>query len=325
MAARLNDERSKLYALMSTIHLSTFISPTSVQIFETLSREAIAAASNLNEAYLQYFLQYVMGVDELHRGRIAKAYEAADELFAAGRRMNDPRSTGLGMHLRASIAFISDDYAEALNFAEGAISIARAPIDRETAKTVKLAALVLLRRPEAIPMLRDFMDQCAASGWQQQLSLVDGVWGVALVLHGEIGGGIRWIEQAILRREHAGHRASADWARLFLCEIYLEIIAGKEKPPAKVLARNILTLMRVMFTAQKRICALVGRVRQNPQFDPNGHLIGRCEMILGLLYKTKKKPALALEHLTEAQRIFSQFGQTPALARVDAALASLQQ
>ena len=63
----------------------------------------------------------------------------------------------------------------------------------------------------------------------------------------------------------------------------------------------------------------------NPHFDPAGHHIGRAQMILGLFYKTKKKRALALQHLTEAKRILSQFGQTPILARVDAALAELKQ
>ena len=48
-------------------------------------------------------------------------------------------------------------------------------------------------------------------------------------------------------------------------------------------------------------------------------------MILGLLYKAKKKPALAVKHLTEAKRIFSQFGQAPTLARVETALAELGQ
>jgi len=48
-------------------------------------------------------------------------------------------------------------------------------------------------------------------------------------------------------------------------------------------------------------------------------------MILGLLYKSKKKRALALQHLTEAKRIFSQFGQTPILARVETALTELGQ
>jgi hypothetical protein len=53
--------------------------------------------------------------------------------------------------------------------------------------------------------------------------------------------------------------------------------------------------------------------------------VGRAKMILGLLYKAKKKPALAFEHLTEARRILSQFGQTPILTRVDTALGELKQ
>ena len=58
-----------------------------------------------------------------------------------------------------------------------------------------------------------------------------------------------------------------------------------------------------MFTAEKRTLALVEQIRQNPQFDPNGHFFGRSEMILGLLFKTKKKPTLAVQHLREAKRI----------------------
>jgi hypothetical protein len=131
------------------------------------------------------------------------------------------------------------------------------------------------------------------------------------------------MEEAISRREQEEHRVAADWYRMFLCEIYLEIISGKEKPPLRVLMRNALTLMVVTFSAQKRVAALVARVRENPQFDPNGHHIARCEMIMGRLYKAKNKRALAIQHLTEAKRIASQFGPTPMLARIDAELAEL--
>ena len=78
-----------------------------------------------------------------------------------------------------------------------------------------------------------------------------------------------------------------------------------------------------MVTASSRIRALMTRVLENPHFDPEGHHVGRAQMILGLLYKAKKKRALAVQHLTEAKRIISQFGQTPMLARIDAALAEL--
>jgi hypothetical protein len=79
-----------------------------------------------------------------------------------------------------------------------------------------------------------------------------------------------------------------------------------------------------MVTAPSRIPDLVKRALANPHFDPAGHHIGRAEMILGLFYKVKKKRTLAVQHLTAAKRILSQFGQTPILARVDTALAELK-
>jgi hypothetical protein len=68
------------------------------------------------------------------------------------------------------------------------------------------------------------------------------------------------------------------------------------------------------------------RVLENPHnYDPAGHHAGHAEMILGLLFKIKKKRALALQHLTEAKRILSPFGKSPMLARLNAALAELNQ
>jgi len=322
MSERLGDRWSRTYALLSALSVSTIFAPYPIDIFERLSREAIDAASNMNDAYLRN-AQQVVGWDDFHRGRISRAHTAAEELMAMGRRMNDPRSTGLGMYLHAWAALTSDDYLQALNFYETCLGIARAPIDLNSAQTARVAALVLLRRPEALPTLQSFIAQCVTNGWNLFLASADGMLGIALAINGRIGEGIRQIEQSISRREDEGYPAAADWLRMHLCEIYLEIIAGTEKPPARVVARNALSLVKVIFTAEKRISSLVEQVRQNPQFDPNGHHIGRCEMILGLLYKAKKKRVLAVQHLTEAKRITSQFGATPMLARIDAALVEL--
>jgi len=105
--------------------------------------------------------------------------------------------------------------------------------------------------------------------------------------------------------------------------VYLQVIEGKEKPPVRVLLKNLPTILRVMLTASSRIPALVIQILENPHGDLKGHQIGRGHMHLGLRYKINKKRPLALEHLTEVKRILSQFGQTPILARVDAALAEL--
>jgi hypothetical protein len=325
MAVRLSDARSSAYALTSGIHVTTVISPKPAGFFASVIRDATNAAANINDPYLQCFLRWAMGWDEFHRGHTTSAHEMAEELMAVGQRMNDPRSVGFRMHLQSWIAIVSDDYSAALNFAEIGISNARTPFDREGARNAKIAALVLQKRPEAFPMIQDFKDQCTANGWHWHTVSTDAIWAVALVVRGEIGKGIRWMLESIERRDREGYPIAADWYRLNLSEIYLEIISGRERPPASVLLRNALTLVPIMFTGQKRITALVAQVRRNPTLDPNGHFIGRSEMILGLLHKAKKNHRLATKHLTGAKRILSQFGQTPILARVETALAELGQ
>ncbi len=97
-----------------------------------------------------------------------------------------------------------------------------------------------------------------------------------------------------------------------------------DKSLAYAMAGALLTIVYVALVGAKRIPALVACVRQNPYYDSNGHFIGRAEMILGLFYKTKRKRDLALRHLGEARRISAQFGETPMLAKIDAALAELR-
>jgi hypothetical protein len=53
-------------------------------------------------------------------------------------------------------------------------------------------------------------------------------------------------------------------------------------------------------------------------------VFGRCEMLLGLLCKAKKRPAEAVAHLREAKRLLAQLGPTPALDRVEQALSELE-
>ena len=71
MAGRLGDARSTAYALASDLHLSTFIAPKPYDDFVALGCAAIAAATDINDVYLQYFVQFAVGWEELNRGRNA--------------------------------------------------------------------------------------------------------------------------------------------------------------------------------------------------------------------------------------------------------------
>jgi hypothetical protein len=163
----------------------------------------------------------------VNRGRIAEAREAVERLMAIGLSMNDPRPLGYATAMKALIAILSDNYETALEIAELAINMSRAPFERAIATSARNIALVLLKKPGALDEVGGYIAKCAENGWTLFLSGPDNLRGVALAMNGRIGEGLRHIEQAIARREEEGYRASADWCRMFLCEVYLEVLSGK--------------------------------------------------------------------------------------------------
>ncbi len=324
IAQRLGDNKSKAYALAGEIGVSVLFEPRSRSQFEALKGEAVAAAFDTDDAYIRSWIPFVVTYEEYFRGRVNYALDAVRDLIEVGRRSNDPRSTGLGLACLTWIAFATDSLADAVDYSEQALAVAVTPYDRSVASIGKGIALVLKGQVEAgAKLLEQYRRDCAVRGEHVAVASSDAIVGVAKVLQGKIGEGIRSIEQTIARQEKDGSRTLADWDRLTLAEVYLQVIAGTERPPFLVVFKNLPTLVKIVVTAPSRIRALATHVLENPRFDPAGVHIGRAQMILGLLYKSKKKRAPALEHLTEAKRIISQFGPSPILARIDAALAEL--
>ena len=325
MADRLGDARSRAYALTSELQVSTVLPPKPLGEFAALKKQAIGAVAETSDAYIQNWSRHAIGWEEIVRGRFNEARETARELMQVGRQLNDPRSMGLGLALLSWIALISDSYAEALEYSEQSLAVAVTPIDRSFAVPGKGFALVLLRRTdEAAKLLEEERRRGVANGYPYVFVGTDGAVGVCKVLQGDFRGGVRFIEEAIVRRESEGQQVAADWYRVILCDVYFQIIAGSEKLPFATLLANLPFLLQMMLVARSRIRTLALRLLEDPQFDPEGFHIGRAQMILGLLYKSTKKPALALEHLTQARRILAQFGHSPVLSRVDAALAELK-
>jgi tetratricopeptide (TPR) repeat protein len=311
---------------MGEIWVSALLGTKSPSEFEMLQNQAISAAANTQDAYVQNWTWAAIGWDYLHRGRINDGRHAMRELMDRGRVLGDPRSTGLGLALLTWTVLSQESYSEALECSEQALTLAVTPQDRTTALLGKGCALVLLgQTEEGAPILDEVRRRCLADGDLYRLVGNDAATAVGKVLRGDIGGGIRFIEEAISKRENEGYLFAADWYRLNLCEVYLQIISGNEKPPLAILLKNLPILLKLMLTAPASIHKLTKRVLQNQQIDPSGQYVGSVHKVLGLLYKVKKKPALALEHLAEAKKIFSQYGPSPVLTRVETALAELQQ
>lgn len=323
MAARLGDPQAAAYALVSEMSVGTYRNPVPIERHEARRQETEAALATVADAHLHNYYFAVLAWDQIIRGRTTEARKAIERLVNVGEAMNDPRSLGYAASMDALLAIVSDDYEAGLEKAELGIRIARAPFEMICATTARNSALVLLNRPGAIAEVERHLAVCQENGWIYHTAGPDSLLGIALAMNGQIGDGLRRIEEAIARREAEGLRAAADWARMFLCEVYLDILAPKGSASLGLVVRNIGALARVFVSGPKRIEQMLESVRTNPQFDREGHFMGRAEMILGLLHKAKKNRARAAEHLAEARRILGAFGPSPMLARVEAAWAEV--
>ena len=323
MARRLKDPASVAYAMVNELSVSIYHAPIENERFEAKKREIEAALAKIDDAYIQNFFLATVGWNELTRGRVARAHAASDRMIALGKTKNDPRALGYGTAMKALIAMVSDDHELALKMAEEARKASQVEFELAIAEAARVGAMVPLEKPGALDVVQQHIRKCNEKGWTLFTFGPATMLGVAYALKGQVAAGLRQVEWAIQKRTDEGTMVSADWARLFLCEMYLAILTGEGGGSPGVLIRNFRSIVWVLLFGRKRLIAMIEQVRKNPQFDEKGHYIARCDMIMGLLYKAKRKKSQAIDHLTRARVIVETAGQSPMLKRIDTALAEL--
>ncbi|HEX6843415.1 MAG TPA: adenylate/guanylate cyclase domain-containing protein [Stellaceae bacterium] len=323
IADHVGDDRSVAYALAGRILVGTVVLPIAGDKMAELGAAAAAAAARSGDRYIKSWISFVRAWEQLHRGRLDRAQAFAHELMAVGRVEGDPRPTGLALWLLARLALASEDYGAALAYAEECLRVALTPFDKGTATQLKAMSLVSLQRvKEGSALLESFRRDCVANDWRYHLYASDGVWGVLLVLRGHIARGARWIERCIAERDATGPRILADLNRAVLCQLYLDILQGGQRPPLGVLLRNLPFLIAAKAAAARRIERMTEVLAQNPQFDPEGFFYARINLIRGMLYKATRRRELARQHLAQARRIAQRYGGAM-VTRIDTALADL--
>ena len=323
MAARLGDNTSRAYALVTDLALSCHFAPYPAEDFEARRQEAEAALAQLDDAYLRNYLYAYLGFDKVCRGLVAEANDLADQMIARGTARDDARSLGYGTAMKALIALCTDDYPTALQMSEAALGVARVEWERAIALASRNASMIPLNLPGAAAEVERYLAESAHNDWTMMSSGPEAMLGVAKLMQGQIGAGIGHLRATIARREAEGNKTAADWSRMYLCEVYLAILSGQGDASVGVLIRNFWALVGVILFGPKEITEMVSAVRANPQFARNGHYIARIEMILGLLHKSRKKKPAAIAHLSEALRIIEPAGASALRSRIEGALAEL--
>ena len=288
-------------------------SATGFRIAQALSDGWLAAKSLIGPA-----LNFII------LGQPGEARRWAMRLVEYGRTTNDPRPRAMGLWLLAFTNAVYFNYEEAVANAEESISIGLSPIDRMLATAGKaLAQLMLGRHEEALRMLESVHIRCSEGGLVLAQTITEYAYGAAMVVTGDMAGGVHWIEDWRKRFEAMNYVPGSAFYNLYIGEIYLEMALGKEKPPLTVMRRNFWFLLTTLpFAAGKARRHLEEAATFFRKYDMPA-LLAWSLMDLGRLHAAKKHFEVAWVSLDEA-RPLAESAEEPALVkRIDAIVAGL--
>ena len=131
-------------------------------------------------------------------------------------------------------------------------------------------------------------------------------------------------ENTLSSSEEQGYRLIADWARVFLAEVYLELLTGKEKPSIGVLMRNLAFLIRTVPFAAQRALELLSQASASEQIGKATEFSARINFDMGVACKLKKRHSEARMYFERAREIAEPLNAATLLTKINTALAELQ-
>ena len=288
---------------------------------QSVATIGIQESDAVDDAFLHSFIRMASAWDYLYRGVHGPAKAVSLDLKQRGQSMGDPRAISTSLWIDGWIHLFDEQYDEALEKGSQCERMAIAEFDRQIGIQTAAVAQVFRGTPsEGLSMLLKHRSDCEDRGFVYGQTGGDAPIAVAMVLCGDFGGGVNYINGAIARSEALGDAHVADIQRVYAAEIFLEILAAKERPPLKVLLSNLVFLVRFRLNGWKQTHELLLRAQSNRHFDEKSHWRARIETDLGLLYAVGKRKSEARTILTRARALATEL-QAPSLVRnIDAAL-----
>jgi class 3 adenylate cyclase/tetratricopeptide (TPR) repeat protein len=273
-------------------------------ILDQLTNRGLAIAEDLNDVFLASKCLVCLSIYNLLHGRFEEARGFCSRLQDLGQRARDPRTSAMAKWMHASVLTYEDRYDEALKEAEEAFQLSPDPLDRLTARGVQGSSLALKGQGlEASEILKEVRDEMVHSDYFYALAGVEMPYGVAQVMAGHMAAGVRWIKEANQRFSAWGNETMPVIGHMILGEIYLQMALGKEKPPFRVILRNLgFVLSSLPVASRKARRHLEEAVHRARDVDSPGYL-ARSLLDLGLLCAATKYRDEALIYLEEAHQI----------------------
>jgi hypothetical protein len=219
---------------------------------------------------------------------------------------------------------LGEDYASAIQHGEECIAAATTYVDRIMGSLIIAHAQILSGRlNEGMALISHVRAEAEANDWSHLFNAIDGPLGVALVLTGRLKDGLSLLTAFVQRGDREGNVVAADFARMFLAEIYLALLVGDRRPPLRAIVRDAFVLIKAKLRASSEVQSLLGAALRNPFFSPTGLYRARIEFGLGRFYRSRQRPDLARAHLERARLAAAEQGAAAMMARIDTNLAAI--
>jgi class 3 adenylate cyclase len=324
-AERIGGDTPRAYALFGDFLTDCLECPVSEDIVER-GEAAIATAVRTDDPYIITWMRFMVAWNALHRGQVARARAISGDLMKSGEALRDPRATGLGLAIQGWIAVLSDDREAALRIAEETLAKAITPYEIFNGWDVKAVALILLKRvDEGAPILERVRATEAARQLWYQFNGHDPAYGVMLALQGRLTEGVRYLEDRIAKSTRLGYRLHAEWTRIVLAQLYLDVLTSEERPALGLILRNLFFIIRVKASGARTVISLLETTLKYPNFNAEeGFWKGQIYFLMGLAYKHMGKIETARDLFLKGKNIMAQRGDSMVLRRAEQEIAKMQ-
>nr|MDA8154924.1 tetratricopeptide repeat protein [Actinomycetota bacterium] len=253
----------------------------------------------------------LLGIHHIQRSRFSDARRYSMELYDHGRMYQDDRSLALAHWMLGFCDIYEDRYEEALRHCEQSLELNRNELNLDglCALAGKGGALALTGSvQEGLVLMATAKHEMLAKEFIMPLSGVEIPLGAIMVLAGQMKKGIRHIEHFMEHWAAMGNSAQPVWGHLFLSEIFLQLALGKEKPPFKIILKNIgFILLNAPTARRKARYHLEEVVKKSRQYNMPGFL-AKALYGLGILEQTRKNYPKSRSYLEEGLKIASESG-----------------
>jgi hypothetical protein len=289
IADRLGDDRARAYARASRILCSTILAPMSPAELEREGQLAIEEARQKPDGYIENWIPWVLLWDFGHRFEISRAKSFAHNIVQNARERSDPRALGLGLWSLGWIDILDEQFADALAHGEEGEKVAVLPLDRLISTQVKGIGLIGLGRvDDGSKILTELREQFIKNDWRYNFYGTDLILALASIMQGKLAKGTSQIRRHIAESERHGYHLLADWARVLLAEVYLELVTGKEKPDIRVLLQNLVFLIRTLPFAAQMALRLLSQASANQQIGKSTAMAARISFGIGPCLQDKE-------------------------------------